>query len=120
VVVEGDRRGRTIGIPTANLSIPPELAVPARGVYAAWADHQGGRAPAVVNIGLRPTFDGASDLTVEAHLLDYEGDLYGRSLRLHFVERLRDEQKFNGVSALVRQIQHDIQQARILLQERTG
>ncbi len=111
-VVIGARRGHTIGIPTANLAIPAELSVPARGVYAAWAEFGGVMRPSAANIGLRPTFDGSSALTVEAHLLDFTGDLYGQSLRLHFVARLREERKFDGPAALVAQVLADIGQAR--------
>ncbi len=114
-VIEGARRGRTIGIPTANLDVPPELAVPARGVYAGWMTVGDAEYPAVTNIGLRPTFEGEPVTTVEAHLLDFSGDLYGRQVRLNFVERLREEKKFDGVEALVAQIQQDIQRGRELL-----
>ncbi|MBI3158724.1 MAG: bifunctional riboflavin kinase/FAD synthetase [Chloroflexi bacterium] len=119
VVVRGDGRGRTIGIPTANLSIPTERAVPANGVYAGWAKVGEAQWPAVTNIGVRPTF--ASDApmrTVETHLLDYEGDLYGRELELSFTARLRGEQKFSGVEALVAQIHADIARAREVVGER--
>jgi riboflavin kinase/FMN adenylyltransferase len=114
-VVEGARRGRMIGIPTANLTIPEEVAIPARGVYAARVPVHGHNTAAVVNIGMRPTFEGESTMTVEAHLLDFSGDLYGRELSVHFVQRLRDEQKFNGVEALLAQIERDIASARELL-----
>lgn len=118
IVVQGVGRGRTINIPTANLSFPEEQAIPARGVYAAWAETGGKRVAAVVNIGLRPTFDGAGGLTVEAHLLDFSADLYGQTLALDFVERLRDERKFDGIQALIDQIQSDIGQARSILSQR--
>jgi len=114
MVVEGAKRGRTIGVPTANLAIPEEQAIPARGVYTAWAIVGSERHPSVVNIGYRPTFDGNNTLTVEAHLLDYAGDLYSQKMSLEFLSRLRDELKFSGVDALVAQIQTDIQQARSL------
>ncbi len=114
-VVRGIGRGRTIGIPTANLEISHEQAIPARGVYAGRAEFERQPQPAVVNIGLRPTFDGTGALTVEAHLLDFSGDLYGRSMRLSFTDRLRDEQKFDGIEALVGQIHRDIEHARVLL-----
>ncbi len=112
VVVEGSRRGRTIGIPTANLQIWDEQAYPARGVYAcrAWID--GEAVNAVTNIGVRPTFEADAHPTVEAHLLDFDRDLYGQTLTLDFVARLRPEQKFNGVEELVAQIHRDIAQAR--------
>jgi riboflavin kinase/FMN adenylyltransferase len=115
VVVEGDKRGRTIGFPTANLSIAPEHVLPADGVYACRVYLDGEGLPAVTNIGVRPTFDGLRR-TVEAHLLDWSGDLYGRSIRVEFLHRLRGEQKFAGIDALVAQIRRDADQARALLQ----
>ncbi len=116
-VVAGAQRGRTLGIPTANLAISEERAFPATGVYACRA-HWDGATPqsAVTNIGFRPTFNSSTPtLTVEAHLLDYSGDLYGRELTLDFVARLRPEMKFPGVDALVAQIRADIATARRLL-----
>lgn len=114
-VVEGAKRGRTIGIPTANVLPEEELAVPAHGVYAAWASVSGKLLPAVVNIGVRPTFDDSAQTVVEAHLLDYEADLYGQDIALDFVARLRAEQRFDGVEALVAQIKRDVETARHLL-----
>jgi riboflavin kinase / FMN adenylyltransferase len=116
-VVEGAKRGRTIGIPTANLSVPEEQAVPARGVYAAWAVIDNDRHPAVVNIGMRPTFDGSGVQVIEAHLLDFSDDLYDKLMTLEFTTRLRDEMKFAGVDALFSQIQQDIATARILFDQ---
>ncbi|MCC6628138.1 MAG: bifunctional riboflavin kinase/FAD synthetase [Chloroflexi bacterium] len=107
-VVEGARRGRTIGFPTANLAVPEGLALPANGVYAAVATSPELSQPerAMVNIGTRPTFDHGAR-TVEAHLLDYDGDLYGMLLTLHFVSWLRTEQRFDGVAGLVAQLERD-------------
>jgi riboflavin kinase/FMN adenylyltransferase len=102
-VIHGDARGRTIGFPTANLHIPDRMAVPANGVYAVWVTCEGVRHRAVVNIGVRPTF-GVSARTIEAHLLEFDGDLYGRTLSLAFVERIRPERRFDTVEALVTQI----------------
>ena len=116
-VVEGEKRGRAIGIPTANLAVPLDLAVPARGVYTAWAVVGGQTYPSAVNIGIRPTFDGTSALTVEAHLLNFSGDLYGQRLYLHFLARLREERKFDSVDALVAQIREDIGRARELFRD---
>jgi riboflavin kinase/FMN adenylyltransferase len=113
-VVEGDRRGRTIGFPTANLRIPPEHVLPADGVYACRVLLDGVELPAVTNIGVRPTF-GSLGRTVETHLLDWSGDLYGRSIRVAFVNRLRGEQRFSGVEALVAQIKADAERARQIL-----
>ncbi len=113
VVVRGAGRGRTIGVPTANVS-PESEVVPARGVYAGWAElDDGSRRRAAINIGKNPTFAGPdAPTTVEAHLLDHEADLYGQRLRLHFVARLRDERRFDGKEALVQQIFADIEAAR--------
>jgi riboflavin kinase / FMN adenylyltransferase len=115
-VIHGDARGRTIGFPTANLHIPERMAIPANGVYAAWVDVDGSRQPAVVNIGVRPTF-GVSQRTIEAHLLDFDGDLYGKMLTLHFVSHIRQERKFDGVEQLVAQITLDREEAARRLEE---
>jgi riboflavin kinase / FMN adenylyltransferase len=115
-VVLGDRRGRSIGFPTANLSVTPGKILPASGVYAcrAWVDGQAWGA--ATNIGVRPTFDGqGSALHLEAHLLDYSGDLYGQTISLEFIERLRGEQRFPDIQALIAQISQDVQQTRVIL-----
>ena len=114
-VIHGDARGHTIGFPTANLHIPERMAIPANGVYACWVDRDGARHPAVVNIGVRPTF-GASIRTIEAHLLDFDDDLYGESIALHFIERIREERRFDGVEALVAQIASDRDRAAAILE----
>jgi riboflavin kinase/FMN adenylyltransferase len=116
-VVSGAKRGRSIGIPTANLALDEKRAVPATGVYVTRA-HVGGRTwGAVTNIGVRPTFeDGTPAPIVETHILDYDGgEFYDQTLRVEFIARLRAEQKFSGVDALVAQIHADIQAARNLL-----
>ena len=115
-VVRGDARGAGIGFPTANLDLDPALLVPGRGVYAVWVEFEAGDPdyPGVANVGIRPTFDGTREV-VEVHLLDFEGDLYGRELRVRFVARLRGEQKFDGVDALAAQIARDVAAARELL-----
>ncbi len=113
-VVEGDRRGATIGFPTANLALAENLLLPARGVYAAWAAVGADAHQAVVNVGVRPTFGGERE-TVEAHLLDFAGDLYGQVLRLRFVARLRDERRFDGVDELAAQIGRDVAAGRAAL-----
>jgi riboflavin kinase/FMN adenylyltransferase len=118
-VVRGDGRGRTIGIPTANVS-PENEILPGRGVYAGrFRLPTGTWFPAVVNIGERPTF-GGGEPTVEAHLIDFAGDLYSSRVRLEFHERLRGEQRFEGKEALVDQIRADIARARTLLAEPRG
>lgn len=115
-VIHGDSRGHSIGYPTANLHIPERMAIPADGVYAAWAVVEGKAWPAVVNIGVRPTF-GVSSRTVEAHLLGFSGDLYGSQVALRFVSRLRDERRFGGVDELVEQLQRDVEEGRRRLEE---
>lgn len=114
IVIDGDKRGRTIGFPTANLAIAPELVLPADGVYACRVNLQDVMIPAVTNIGMRPTFSGAQR-AVETHLLDWSGDLYGRELHVQFSERLRGELKFAGIAELIAQITYDVSLARELL-----
>ena len=116
-VETGDRRGREIGFPTANVG-PGDYMQPAQGVYAVWAGIAKGRQTewhaAVANIGRRPTFDGEG-ITVEVHILDFSGDLYGQVLRVALVEHLRPEQKFDGLPAIKAQIGRDCERARALL-----
>jgi riboflavin kinase/FMN adenylyltransferase len=107
-VVHGDKRGRGLGIPTANIVPDPQLQVPGHGVYAAWAHGH----PAAVNVGVRPTFQTGRGLLLEAYLVDFEGDLYGQTLRIAFAERLRGEKRFESVDALVAQMQRDVEAAR--------
>jgi riboflavin kinase/FMN adenylyltransferase len=115
-VIHGDARGRTIGIPTANLELWIERLIPKSGVYACLAQVDGATWQAVTNIGYRPTFDGQTvEIHVETHLLDFKQDLYGHEVALSFVERLRDEQRFSGVPELVEQIHRDIARAREIL-----
>jgi riboflavin kinase/FMN adenylyltransferase len=119
LVVQGDGRGRMIGVPTANLEPDNEL-LPAPGVYAGRCRlPEGGTHSAVVNLGRRPTFGGGR-LTLEAHVLDFEGDLYGKRLRLSFEARLRGEERFATVAALVVQIHRDVEEARARLSEDGG
>jgi riboflavin kinase/FMN adenylyltransferase len=108
-IVEGRRRGREIGFPTANLSTENEL-VPPHGVYATTLTVDGIVHPGLTNIGLRPTF-GETEPAVETHLLGYQGDLYGKRVRLGFVLRLRDERRFEDVDALRTQIEADQRRA---------
>jgi riboflavin kinase/FMN adenylyltransferase len=113
-VVEGDGRGRELGMPTANIVPDPLLVSPGHGVYAAWAH---GR-PAAVNVGVRPTFDSGRGLLVESYLLDYSDDLYGQTLRVAFVKRLRGERRFESVDALVAQMQRDVEEVRATVRRR--
>ncbi|MFK7928998.1 MAG: bifunctional riboflavin kinase/FAD synthetase [Myxococcota bacterium] len=113
-VVHGDARGRTLGFPTANVRPQTEL-VPKAGVYAVRMDTPTATGVAgVANVGVRPTF-GPSAQSVEVHLLDFDGDLYDAQVRVHFTQRLRDEQRFASVDGLVAQVTADVAQARALL-----
>jgi riboflavin kinase/FMN adenylyltransferase len=115
-VVPGDGRGKSIGVPTANLQIDQKKAVPGPGVYACYAISQGERYPAVTNIGVRPTFeDGPVAARVETHILDFDHDLYGQEVGLEFAAFLRPERKFDGIESLVAQIQTDIETGRQIL-----
>ena len=107
-VVSGDRRGRELGMPTANLVPDERYVVPGHGVYAAWAHGH----PAAVNVGVRPMFETGRGLLVEAHLIGYEGDLYGETLRIAFLERLRGEKRFESVDELVAQMERDVEDAK--------
>lgn len=122
-VTQGDRRGTQLGFPTANLACDPLKLLPADGVYAArvvlrTAEAQDSASPVpvfgVANLGVRPTFEGRRRV-LEVHLLDFEGDLYGRELEMRFVERLREERRFPDVEALVAQIREDVAAARRVL-----
>jgi riboflavin kinase / FMN adenylyltransferase len=119
VVVKGEQLGRTLGYPTANLDTGSRITIPADGVYAAWAERhpfteRATRHPAAVSIGTRPTFDGTRRV-VEAYLLDFEGDLYGETMRLHFLARLRGQQRFDGIDTLVTQMANDVERTREML-----
>jgi riboflavin kinase/FMN adenylyltransferase len=110
-VIHGDKRGRTIGFPTANLEVSREKLLPAYGVYACWVDVGGQKLPGIVNIGQRPTFD-PPKLMIEAHIFDWSGDIYGETISVSLVSRLRAEQAFPSVDALVAQIKADCRVAR--------
>jgi riboflavin kinase/FMN adenylyltransferase len=109
-VVRGAGRGRELGIPTANVETSNEL-LPPHGVYATTATVAGVVYPSVTNIGLRPTFESTPRVTIETHILDFDADLYGKSLRVCFVQRLRDERRFPDVDALKAQIDADVRRA---------
>ena len=107
-VVTGDRRGRELGMPTANLVPDERYVVPGHGVYAAWAHGY----PAAVNVGVRPMFETGRGLLVEAHLIGFQGDIYGETLRIAFLERLRGEKRFDSVDELVAQMNRDVEDAK--------
>jgi riboflavin kinase/FMN adenylyltransferase len=107
-VVKGDQRGRELGFPTANFVPDDRLAYPGHGVYAAFADG----VPAAVNVGVRPTFETGRGVLIETYLIDRDEDLYGRTLRVAFVERLRGEKRFPSADALIAQMQRDVADAK--------
>ena len=116
-VVQGDQRGRTIGFPTANVEVPKSICLPADGVYAGWYIRPSGeRHACAINLGRRPTFyEHADHSLLEAHLIDFQGDLYGEFAKVEFAHFLRSERKFDGIDALVAQLKHDVDNARTLL-----
>ena len=117
VVVDGDQRGRLLGFPTANVEVPNVVCLPADGVYAGWylrptaIVHQ-----CAINLGRRPTFyEHADHSLLEAHLLDFDGDLYGERAEVEFTHFLRSERKFDGIEPLITQLKHDVEHARGVL-----
>lgn len=114
VVIHGKHRGSVLGFPTANLHIPPEKIIPREGVYAGRVETNQGEFLAVINIGCNPTFQN-TDLSVEVHILDFSGELYGMRIKAEFIVRLRDEKKFSGKDQLIDQITQDIVMAKTLL-----
>jgi riboflavin kinase/FMN adenylyltransferase len=113
-VITSDKRGRVLGFPTANLDISPQQALPGNGIYATITQVNGKRFPSATNIGIRPTF-GEGEKTVETHLLNYKGDLYGKDIRLEFVQKLRDEQRFPSSEELKAQIEKDVREVEAIL-----
>lgn len=117
-VVRGDQRGRTIGYPTANVDYLEDKLIPPNGIYACWAEVSDERFKAAVNIGINPTFTpDKKSVNVEAHLLDFNREIYGEVLALEFVSRLRDELKFDSVASLVEQIGRDVAVVRSRLRD---
>jgi riboflavin kinase / FMN adenylyltransferase len=110
-VVLGDQRGRSIGFPTANVLPDPSAVIPARGVYAGFVHVGDQRYAACTNVGVAPTFDRAES-RVEAHLMDFDGDLYGRVVDVSFAKRIREERRFSGIDELTAQIRRDVAEAR--------
>jgi riboflavin kinase / FMN adenylyltransferase len=113
VVERGDQRGRELGYPTANVAVPPDILLPAPGIYAGW---YGGERAAAISVGRRPTFhDGEGPVVLEAYLLDFDGDLYGQQARVSFVRRLREEERYDSTEALVAQMARDVEATRAAL-----
>jgi len=113
-VITSDKRGRVLGFPTANLDIRPQQALPGNGIYATIAQVDGKKFPSATNIGIRPTF-GEGEKTVETHLLNYKDDLYGKDIRVEFVQKLRDEQRFPSSEELKVQIEKDVREVEAIL-----
>ena len=111
-VEHGKKIGSSIGIPTVNLTIPPHVITPAHGVYATRVQIGGESYMGATNIGVRPTVDNSTHVTVETFILDFSGDLYGQTLRVDFYKRLREEKKFSSLNALQAQIEHDMTSTR--------
>jgi riboflavin kinase/FMN adenylyltransferase len=107
-VVKGDQRGRELGFPTANIVPDDRLAIPGHGVYAAFANG----VPAAVNVGVRPTFESGRGVLIETYLIDRDEDLYGKTLRVAFVERLRGEKRYPDIDELIAQMHRDVEDAK--------
>ena len=118
VVVEGDRRGRDLGFPTANVVVPARVCLPADGIYAgSFVAADGTERPSAISLGRRPTFyEAAEESLLEAYVLDFDGDLYGQSVRIRFHERLRGEVKFESVDALIAQMEQDVESTRRVME----
>jgi riboflavin kinase/FMN adenylyltransferase len=113
-VITSDKRGRVLGFPTANLDVKPQQALPNNGTYVTITQVDGKQFPSATNIGTRPTF-GDGQKTVETHLLNYKGNLYGKEIRVAFVQRLRDEKRFASSEELKTQIEEDVRRVKALL-----
>jgi riboflavin kinase / FMN adenylyltransferase len=117
IVASGDQRGRLIGFPTANVEVAAVTCLPADGVYAGWFERPDGQVhPCAINLGRRPTFyEHADSSLLEAHLIDFTGDLYGEAAKVRFTHFLRSERKFDGIDAIRTQLKHDVDHAREML-----
>ncbi|MFA7290111.1 MAG: bifunctional riboflavin kinase/FAD synthetase [Melioribacteraceae bacterium] len=116
IVVEGSKRGRTLGYPTANINVVNiRKAIPATGVYIAYSSFEGRKYSSIVNIGLRPTFTDSHEIVIESHLLDFEETFYGKEIKIEFIDRLRDEIKFSSKEELILQLNQDKEKARKIL-----
>jgi len=115
-IITSGKRGRVLGFPTANLDIKPQQALPGNGIYATIAQIEGRHFPSATNVGIRPTF-GTGEEMVETHLLNYKGNLYGKDMRVEFVQKLRDEQRFPSPEELRTQIEKDVREIEAILTE---
>lgn len=120
-VIHGDGRGKHIGIPTANISVWPKQFLPKNGVYSVRVSLEKYKYPAVLSIGMRPTFyQSLSEQTIEAHILDFHREIYGKTLKVEFIQFLRDEKRYESAEQLIQQIQQDIQQTREVFKHATS
>ena len=113
-VVVGDQRGRTLGFPTANIEVDDQLLLPGDGIYATWAIIDGKRHQAATSIGIRPTF-GLTQRLAEVFVMDFSDDLYGKTVGVEFIKKVRDQEKFDGLDALIKQINQDVDDCRQVL-----
>ena len=113
-VVSSDKRGQSLGFPTANLDMKPQQALPGNGIYATITHTDGKQFLSATNVGIRPTF-GEGEKRVETHLLNYEGDLHGKEIKVEFVQKLRDEQRFSSPEELKAQLARDVQEVETIL-----
>lgn len=118
-VVTGDRRGRELGFPTANLALRPNMMLPGDGIYATWAIIDGVRHPSATSIGIRPTF-GLTERLVEVYVMDFNADLYGQEIGVKFVEKLRNQESFSSIESLIQQVEQDVADARLVLARPPG
>ena len=118
-VVVGDQRGRTLGFPTANVEGETEMRLPGDGIYATWAMIDGKRHKSATSIGIRPTFDLTQRL-VEVYVMDFTGDLYGKTVGVEFITKVRDQEKFDGLDTLIKQIGQDVDNCRQVLDQDRG
>jgi len=118
-VVPGDRRGRALGFPTANLAVVSSMMLPGDGIYATWAMIDGVRHPSATSIGNRPTF-GLTERLVEVYVMDFDEDLYGQEIGVKFVNKLRNQEAFTDIDSLVRQVEQDVADARLVLARDEG
>ena len=118
-VVRGDGRGRELGFPTANVNVPDGMLIPGDAIYATWALVDGRRLPSATSIGIRPTF-GLTERLVEVYIMDFAEDLYGKTIGVEFVARLRGQETFSGIDALIEQVNLDVANARTSLAEDDG
>lgn len=119
LAVKGKERGKSLGFPTANVSYPANQILPLAGIYSAWAVVDGKRYASAVSTGVNPTFGDLTQASLESHLIDFAGDLYGKKLSVEFISRLRGETKFPSIDELKKQIAFDVQQAKSLLSKKS-